>query len=247
MVRYDLQGYAGGRELSAGTAKRLLLRSDRRDRLVTANDYLSIAHAALATASMAVVSIVFGVPIGLGLALIRWSRLPLLNRLTIVYVSIVRTCPSVTLALLIFFALPEFGISMDPLTAGILTLTLSTAAFNTEIWRSALMNFPRDQYDAALSLGMRRVLRFRRVILPQIVRSSLPALVNEMTLQVKSTPAVAVLGIVDITRAAIRVGARTYDPLPPFIVALVLYSMIVFAFVKTQRVIERRYAQADAG
>jgi His/Glu/Gln/Arg/opine family amino acid ABC transporter permease subunit len=213
---------------------------------VTANDYFSIVHAALATLSLSLTSIVLGVPLGLGFALIRWSRLPVLNAVVTAYVSIVRTCPSVTLALLIFFALPEIGLSLDPIPAGILTLTLSTAAFNTEIWRSALMNFPRDQYDAALSLGMRRALRFRRVILPQIARASLPALVNEMTLQIKSTPAVAVIGIVEITRAAIRVGARTYEPLPPFIVALVLYSMIVFAFVMTQRLIERRYVQAQA-
>lgn len=213
---------------------------------MSTNDYLSIVHGALATISMSLVSIALGVPLGLGFALIRWSRLPFFNQLTIAYVSIVRTCPAVTLALLIFFALPEIGISLDPVPAGILTLTLSTAAFNTEIWRSALMNFPRDQYDAALSFGMRRGTRFRRIVLPQIVRNSLPALVNEMTLQVKSTPAVAVIGIVEITRAAIRVGARTYDPLPPFIFALVLYSMIVFAFVKTQRAIERRYALAGA-
>ena len=211
---------------------------------MTAYDYLSIFKAALATISMALVSIVLGVPLGLGLALIRWSRLPLLNHVTLAYVSVVRTCPSVTLALLIFFALPEIGISFEPVAAGILTLTLSTAAFNTEIWRNALMNFPRDQYDAALSLGMRRGLRFRHVVLPQIIRSSLPALVNEMTLQVKNTPSVAVIGIVEITRAAIRVGARTYEPLPPFILALALYSAIVFVFVKTQRVIERRYAGA---
>ncbi len=213
---------------------------------MTANDYFSIVHGALATISMSLVSIALGVPLGLALALIRWSRIPLLNQVTTVYVSIMRTCPSVTLALLIFFALPEIGISLNPVPAAILTLTLSTSAFNTEIWRSALTNFPRDQYDAALSFGMRRITRFRRVILPQIIHSSLPALVNEMTLLVKGSPAVAVLGIVEITRAAIRVGARTYDPLPPFIFALVLYSFIVFGFVKTQREIERRYAQAGA-
>jgi ABC-type arginine/histidine transport system permease subunit len=61
-----------------------------------------------------------------------------------------------------------------------------------------------------------------------------------MTLQIKSTPAVAVIGIVEITRAALRVGARTYDPLPPFIFALVLYGLIVYVLIKTQRVIERR-------
>jgi len=213
---------------------------------VTFHDYLSIAHGALATVSISLVSIALGVPLGLGLALIRWSRLPILNPLAAAYVSVIRTCPSVTLALLIFFALPEIGVSLDPVPAGILTLTLSTAAFNTEIWRGALMNFPREQYEAALSFGMRRGVRFRRIVLPQIVHSSLPALVNEMTLLIKSSPAVAVLGIVEITRAAIRVGARTYEPLPPFVFALVLYSLIVFLFVKTQRIVERRYAQAEA-
>lgn len=213
---------------------------------VTANDYLSIVQGALVTVSMSFISIALGVPLGLGLALVRWSRIPVFNQLAIAYVSIVRTCPAVTLALLVFFALPELGLSLDPVPAGILTLTLSTTAFNTEIWRSALINFPREQYDAALSLGMWRGLRLRRIVLPQIARTSLPALVNEMTLQVKSTPAVAVLGIVEITRAAIRVGARTYEPLPPFMVALALYGIIVFAFVRTQRAVERRYAKAGA-
>jgi His/Glu/Gln/Arg/opine family amino acid ABC transporter permease subunit len=213
---------------------------------VTVHDYLSIVQGALATVSLSLVSIFLGVPLGLGLALVRWSGMPFFNQMAMAYVSIVRTCPAVTLALLIFFALPEFGISLDPVPAGILTLTLSTAAFNTEIWRSALMNFPRDQYDAALSLGMRRVTRFRRIVLPQIARASLPALVNEMTLQVKSTPAVAVIGIVEITRAAVRVGARTYDPLPPFAFALVLYSAMVFAFIRVQRALERGHLKDGA-
>jgi His/Glu/Gln/Arg/opine family amino acid ABC transporter permease subunit len=213
---------------------------------VTSYDYYSIAYGALATVSLSLVSIVLGVPLGLALALVRWSRLPVLNQLVIGYVSIIRTCPTVTLALLVFYALPVVGISLEPIPAGILTLTVSTAAFNTEIWRNALTNFPRDQYDPALTFGMRRGLRFRRIVLPHIIHTSLPALVNEMTLQVKATPAIAVIGIVEITRAAIRVGSRTYEPLPPFIVALVLYSLIVFAFVTMQRTVERRYALAGA-
>ena len=60
-----------------------------------------------------------------------------------------------------------------------------------------------------------------------------------MTLQVKATPAVAVIGIVEITRAALRIGARTYEPLPPFVFALVLYVVIVMVLVRVQRRIER--------
>jgi His/Glu/Gln/Arg/opine family amino acid ABC transporter permease subunit len=207
---------------------------------MNAYDYWSIVQGALATVTLSIASIALGLPLGLALALIRWARVPVLNRFVISYVSLIRSCPAVTLTLLIFFALPQFGLSLDPTPAAILALTISTAAFNCEIWRSSLINFPRDQYDAALSFAMPRGLRFRRIVLPQIWRSSLPGLVNEMTLQIKSTPAVAVIGIVEITRAALRVGARTYEPLPPFIFALVIYGLIVFVLIKAQRMIEAR-------
>lgn len=207
---------------------------------MTAFDYWSITQGALATISLSLASIVLGVPLGLALALIRWARVPGLNGIVYSYVSIVRSCPTVTLTLLIFFALPQFGISLDPVPAAIVALTVSTSAFNCEIWRSALVAFPRDQYDAALSFAMPRATRMRRIVLPQVWRASLPGLVNEMTLQIKSTPAVAVIGIVEITRAALRVGSNTYEPLPPFIFALVLYGLIVFVLIRLQRMIEVR-------
>ncbi|MEA3154509.1 MAG: hypothetical protein QOK44_2098 [Betaproteobacteria bacterium] len=207
---------------------------------MTAYDYWSITQGALATILLSLASIVLGVPFGLALALVRWARVPVLNRFVYSYVSIVRSCPTVTLTLLVYFALPQLGLSLDPIPAAIVALTVSTSAFNCEIWRSALVDFPRDQYDAALSFAMPRVTRVRRIVMPQVWRASLPGLVNEMTLQIKSTPAVAVIGIVEITRAALRVGSNTYEPLPPFIFALLLYGLIVYALIRLQRVIEKR-------
>lgn len=209
-------------------------------------DYWSIAQAALVTVSLAAVSILLGVPLGLGLALIRWGRVPVLAQAVTVYVSIVRSSPTITLILLIFFALPQLGILLDPIPSAILALTISTAAFNCEVWRSALLNFPTDQLDAASSFGMSRYLRLRRIVFPQLWRGALPGLVNEMTLHVKSTPAIAVIGIVEITRAALRVGARTYEPLPPFMFALVIYSLLVLLLVKAQRMLEQRPLQGAA-
>jgi His/Glu/Gln/Arg/opine family amino acid ABC transporter permease subunit len=207
---------------------------------MTAYDYWSITQGALATISLSLISIVLGVPLGLALALIRWAKVPVLDRLVYSYVSVIRSCPTVTLTLLVFFALPQLGLSLDPLPAAIVALTISTSAFNCEIWRSALVEFPRDQYDAALSFAMPRFTRIRRIVMPQVCRASLPGLVNEMTLQIKSTPAVAVIGIVEITRAALRVGSNTYEPLPPFIFALALYGLIVFALIRLQRAVEKR-------
>jgi len=209
-------------------------------------DLLAILQGAVVTVLLSLAGILIGSPIGLALAVLRWADVPVAARVVTVYISILRATPLVTLLLLLFFALPNIGIAMDPISAAIVALVMNTAAFNCEVWRAALMNFPKDQYEAAQSVGMNAMLRFRRIVLPQIVRVSLPGLVNEMSLLIKVTPALAVVGVVDITRAAVRIGAQTYDPLPPFLVALALYAPIVFLLVSLQRWIERRQLRAEA-
>jgi His/Glu/Gln/Arg/opine family amino acid ABC transporter permease subunit len=209
-------------------------------------DLLAILQGAVVTVLLSLAGILIGSPIGLALAVLRWADVPVAARVVTVYISILRATPLVTLLLLLFFALPNIGIAMDPISAAILALVMNTAAFNCEVWRAALMNFPKDQYEAAQSVGMNAMLRFRRIVLPQIVRVSLPGLVNEMSLLIKVTPALAVVGVVDITRAAVRIGAETYDPMPPFLVALALYAPIVFLLVSLQRWIERRQLRAEA-
>jgi His/Glu/Gln/Arg/opine family amino acid ABC transporter permease subunit len=209
-------------------------------------DIAAIFQGAIVTVTLSLVGILIGLPIGLGLALIRWANVPVAARIVALYVSVQRATPLVTLLLLLFFALPNIGVPMTPISAAIFGLVMNTSAFNCEVWRSALMNFPREQYEAAQSVGMRGGQRFRRIVLPQIVRVSLPGLVNEMSLLIKVTPVLAVVGVVDITRAAVRIGAQTYEPLPPFLVAVALYMPIVFALVSLQRWIERRQAAAEA-
>ena len=213
---------------------------------MSAGDVLAILRGAVVTVTLSLTGILIGLPIGLGLAVLRWADVPVVARIVAVYVSILRATPLVTLLLLLFFALPNIGIAIGPISAAILALVMNTAAFNCEVWRASLMNFPRDQYEAAQSVGMSAPLRFRRIVLPQIARTSLPGLVNEMSLLIKVTPVLAVVGVVDITRAAVRIGAETYDPLPPFLVAVALYAPIVFALVSLQRWIERHQITAEA-
>ncbi len=209
-------------------------------------DVVAIFQGAVVTVTLSLTGILIGLPIGLALALLRWADVPVAARIVAVYVSLLRATPLVTLLLLLFFALPNIGIAIGPISAAILALVMNTSAFNSEVWRAALMNFPKDQYEAAQSVGMTAPLRFRRIVLPQIARVSLPGLVNEMSLLIKVTPVLAVVGVVDITRAAVRIGAETYEPLPPFLVAVAIYAPIVFALVALQRWIERRQLAAEA-
>jgi His/Glu/Gln/Arg/opine family amino acid ABC transporter permease subunit len=208
---------------------------------VSQGDYLAIAFGTLNTIAISFLAIAIGTPLGLVLALVRWGRVRGLDPVVATLVSLLRATPSVTLALLIYFALPTLGLELPRFTAGVATLALGSTAYNCEIWRAALLAFPRDQLDAAHAFGMTRGLRLRLIILPLITRATLPALVNEMTLLIKVSPAVAVIGVVDVTRAAVRIGAATYDPIPPFLVALAIYVGVIGLLVVGQRVLERRF------
>lgn len=209
-------------------------------------DYLALAAGAGNTIAISLLAIAIGTPLGLGLALIRWGRVRGLDGVVATLVSLLRATPSVTLVLLVYFALPTVGLELPRFAAGVATLTLGSMAYNCEIWRGALLTFPKDQLDAAKALGMRRNLRLHHIILPQLVRSALPALVNEMTLLIKVSPAIAVIGVTDVTRAAVRIGASTYQPVPPFTAALAIYLVIIGALVLAQRLFENRQLTRNA-
>jgi len=194
---------------------------------------------AVTTLWISSVGIAVGVPLGLALALIRVWRVPVLSQAAAVFVSVIRATPLITLALFVFFGIPAMGLTLSPTVAALITLSVNTSAFHAEIWRASIMDFPQNQSEAASAFGMTRLQAFRLIVLPQAWRASLPPMVNEMTFLIKSSPAIAVIGVVDLTRTASRIAAYTYDPLPPYISAAVIYAVVVFSLVRAQRVIER--------
>ena len=207
---------------------------------MTAGGVQMLLDGAWVTIWISLVAIALGVPLGLVLSLIRVARLPVLSRIVVLYVSLGRATPLVTLVLFLFVTLPVFGVNIDKYTAGVVALTLNTASFNTEVWRSVYQAFPQPQIEAARAMGMTRALYFRRIMLPQMWYAALPPLVNEMTLLVKASPAIAVVGVVDLTRVTSRIAAETYEPLPPILVAGAMYILFIGLLVRLQRRLERR-------
>jgi His/Glu/Gln/Arg/opine family amino acid ABC transporter permease subunit len=199
-----------------------------------------LAKGTVTTITVSLVGIAAGMLSGLALALVRVGRVPVAAQVVTVYVSIIRATPMVTLALLLFFGLPVIGLRMSPLAAAIVIISINTSVFQAEIWRASLLDFPRGQLDAAHAGGMTRGLTFRRIVFPQVWRASLPGLVNEMTLVIKGSPAVAVIGVVDLTRVAVRWTTVTYEPIPPFLTATVIYVVVVMCLIRMQRYTERR-------
>ncbi|MFM2478593.1 amino acid ABC transporter permease [Celerinatantimonas sp. MCCC 1A17872] len=185
-------------------------------------------------------AIMIGVSTGLLIALIRQKKIPIVEQILVLYISIVRSTPLITLVLFLFLSLPALGINLEKHIAAILSLAINTAAFNAEIWRSAILNFSKDQREAALSVGMTPWVFFRYIMLPQIVAVSLPPLVNEMSFLIKGSPAIAIIGLVDLTRVTNRIAAVTYQPLYPILGAGLIYMVIVGVLVRLQYVAERQ-------
>lgn len=202
--------------------------------------WLLLLEGAWTTLWLCGIAIGIGVVVGLVIALIRLAKVPFVEQLLVLYISLARATPLVTLVLFLFLSAPVFGINMNRNTAAIVAMTLNTAAFNEEIWRAAFLSFSRDQREAALACGMTGGVFFRRIMLPQMITTSLPGLVNEMSFLIKGSPAVAVIGIVDLTRVTNRISAVTYDPLPPILAAAVLYMLIIGVLLKLQGLAERK-------
>lgn len=181
-----------------------------------------------------------GVPLGLLIAVLRVKRLIGIAPMLALYVSFIRSLPLPLLVMLFYFGLPVLDWNLNPLSAAVVALSLNTSAFNSEIWRAAIINFPAGQLEAAKSVGMVDQQTFWRIILPQLWRVSLPMLTSEMTLLVKASPAIGIIGIDDLTRRAGKLAASNYEPLPTMIVGIVLYAAVLSTLSLLSRSLEQR-------
>ena len=203
-------------------------------------EVIELFQAAWTTMWISAISIVIGIISALIIAIIREKKIPFLTEILTFYISIIRAVPLVTLTLFVFLSIPSFGINLHCITAGIIALTVNTTAFNAEIFRTALERFSPDQREAAESIGMSNFTFYRYIMLPQIFTISLPALVNEMSNLIKSTPAIAMIGVIDLTQVTKQISSVTYEPMPPILCAGVIYMLMISFLVKAQRMAEKK-------
>lgn len=197
----------------------------------------------LITCAASFVGVAIGIPLGLAVALGRVKRIPVLSPLLAVYVSFVRSLPLVLLVLWIYFGSPMLGININAFLAGSIALALNHSAFISEIWRSSILNFPVEQIEAAKAYGLTENRMFMRIILPQVWRTSLPAIANEITFIIKASPAVGVIGIDDLTRRASTLAASNFQPLAMTAIAMLLYIIILLSVTRLTRNLDYRMQQ----
>jgi ABC-type amino acid transport system permease subunit len=146
------------------------------------------------------------------------------------YVLVIRGTPLLIQLFLVYYALPELvGINFSPLVAGFITMGLNSAAYVSEIVRGGINSIASGQWEAALALGYQKHTTLRYVILPQALKTILPPLLNEAVSLVKESSTLSFIGLLELSRVAMNISARTLDPLGAQTSVAIIYLILTTA------------------
>lgn len=192
------------------------------------------------TLLLALASVFFGALVGTAVAITRIARVPGLTQLATLYVSCMRGTPLLVQLFVIYYGLPSIGIQFDPITAGILGLSLNVGAYLSETIRGAIAGVDRDQWSAAKSLGLTQAQTLRYVVGPQALRLAVPSLSNSLISLIKDTSLVSVIAVSELMLATKEVIATTFQPFPLYLAAAAIYWALSASFEGLQRRLEDR-------
>ncbi|HHT8834941.1 TPA: amino acid ABC transporter permease [Burkholderia cenocepacia] len=195
------------------------------------------------TVFLGLASFALGSELGLAVALARVSSIRFLRGIAFAYVSIFRGTPLLVQILLIYFGLPRYGITLDPVPAALLALTLFSAAYLSENFRSGINAVDRGQWEAAHSLGMNYWKMMWRVILPQGLRIAIPPVGSRMIALIKDTSLASTITVVELTRVADQVGASTFRYMEMFLMVGLIYWVINQILTIVQTIFEGRVSR----
>lgn len=209
--------------------------------------YLPMLGKAVAlTLEFTVLSTILGFILGIMLSLIKISRMTVFVKLADIYTSIFRGTPLLVQLMLIYYATPQLlNYQITALQAGVLTFGLNSAAYISESIRGGILSVDKGQWEAAMALGIPRVRLLFGIIFPQAFKNTLPSLVNESIALLKDSSMVSIIGVADTMRWASLIQAKTFRAFEAFIVAAVVYYILVMALTSLGSYLERRVRVSD--
>jgi cystine transport system permease protein len=204
-----------------------------------------LEKAVLVTLGLGLSSFMLGSLLGMLIALARISPFRALRWLAFSYVSVFRGTPLLIQILLIYFGLPSYGITIDPIPAALLALTLFSAAYLSENFRSGINALDKGQWEAAWAMGLGYRKTLTRIILPQGLRIALPPVGSRLIALMKDTSLASTITVVELTRVADQMGATTFRYMDMFIIVGAIYWIInqILTILQTwlEEKLSRRY------
>ncbi len=178
---------------------------------------------------------------GLIIALLDMSRFRVLRWIGVSFGEIIRNTPILVQLLWVYYVLPiVFGLRIEALTALIIGLAVYQAAFISEVYRSGIQSVPKGHVEAAQVLGLTPLQSFRRIVLPQAIKMTLPPLASNFVQLIKFSSLGAVISVNEITRRGMELSATNFRPLETFTFIAVVYFLICWPLAMAIRFWERR-------
>ncbi|BBX28819.1 ABC transporter permease subunit [Mycolicibacterium alvei] len=206
-----------------------------------ADNLWPLAKAALTmTIPLTIISFAIGLVIALGVALARLSPNVVLSNIARFYISVIRGTPLLVQLFIVFFALPEFGVKIDPFPAAVIAFSLNVGGYAAEIIRSAIQSIPKGQWEAAETIGLNYAGTLRRIILPQAARVAVPPLSNTLISLVKDTSLASTILVTELLRQAQIIAAPTFEFFALYGTAAIYYWVICLVLSFGQSRLERR-------
>ena len=193
------------------------------------------------TLILSVITLAMSLPLSVIVALLRMSRVKPARLLTSSYIYVMRGTPLLLQLMFIFFGLPYMNIVLERETAAGVAFVLNYTAYFAEIVRGGLQGIDRGQYEAAKILGMSKKNTFFKIVLPQVIKSILPAMGNETITLIKDTSLVYILGLGDLLRAG-KIAANTLSSMVPFMMVGVIYLAVIAGLSKAFALMEKHYS-----
>jgi cystine transport system permease protein len=208
--------------------------------LISANLWPLAKAAITKTIPLTILSFIIGLAIALVVALARMSPNAVLNGVARFYISIIRGTPLLVQLFIVFFALPELNIKIDPFPAAVIAFSLNVGGYAAEIIRSAILSIPKGQWEAAQTIGHGYVGTLRRIIIPQAARVAVPPLSNTLISLVKDTSLASTILVTELLRTAQIAAAPTFEFFALYGTAAIYYWVICLALSFLQSRTERR-------
>ena len=202
------------------------------------------------TIGLTVTSVTAGVIISVFLALGKMSKNIILNKLCSGYIFFFRGTPLLMQLFFIYYALPLMSPAfvipirnqeLNRFVYAFIAYSLNVAAYSAEIVRAAIQSIDKGQFEASRALGLSYSQTFRLIIIPQSIRRLIPPIGNEFILILKDTSLVAMIALVDITRATRSIEGSTRSALV-YIPAMILYLIITWIFTIIFNKLEKKYS-----
>ena len=191
---------------------------------------------------LTIASLFIGSIAGILMAVGRTFGHKIISTLIYLYEKVFRGIPLLVIFFLIYFGLSQVGLNLDPIVAAVIGLGLRSAAYQAQIFRAALNSIPEGQSIAAQSLGMTRIQSLRYILIPQVLRLSIPGWSNEFTIVLKDTSIAFSIGVIELMRQGRYIYVLNPDMILPILLLIAsIYFILVISINKSLGYLEKKY------